>query len=330
MAEIQSYPPCGCARAAGGQVGADRLERTHIPLRQAWFRRLGPAVDYEPPLPALLRSAGRDGARGRLRLWFWLYLAADVATRGGDPPVVHLRRRDLAIRLHFLDPANGNQKVRVQRARRVDAALQALVHRRLVERVASAPDQVRLLAHDGSGRPYQPESSEQLEARLNRHAELMSTMPHRGEAMRYDAIHRPADPDEISQWALKRQLESGHVRLLADGRRLHDAWESEPIQLPATLWSNGWISELPASALCVLLALFDQAHHGRGVEEVTVPKIRSSQYTIRPDSWRAGIAALREHGLVTDVLRRPAGALTYHSYSVDFDQITTHRLCPPS
>lgn len=148
---------------------------------------------------------------------------------------------------------------RAAAARRVSSALAYLADGHLVRRTDR--DTTRLLDPDGSGADFEPWTDEQMRAREVRRRELAEEW---GDAVDF---------------------------------RITDVWEDAPLRIPVALWLNGTISALPGPALASLLVLLD--HQRRSDEDVIwVPKSRTHQYCIGPDSWRAGLHVLEQFGCI--------------------------------
>lgn len=332
--------PCGCRKAVDGFAS---VFETHVELRQAWFRRFGPSVDYRPPLPTLLTPAGRGGSDIRVQLWLWLYLEAHARSRAGISTAIPFARRDLAARLHLLGDHVGNEGKRDSRARRIDNALKRLVAEKAVARSGRS---VELLDHLGQGTPYRHESDEDRAARHRR-------------ALALQRVGVPFD------YALREAMFSTHEdtapsgqpvrRRLGPHRWLGDEWEQAPIRLPLALWANGWVSYLPAAALMALLVLYDQQtnpdrrqgpHWMRpdsGVgppvgppapdaadrsDGIDVSRVLQTQYTIGPDVWHKGLAILVTEGIVTRIRDGSRGFAPRYRYRIHDDAIADQVRCP--
>jgi hypothetical protein len=87
--------------------------------------------------------------------------------------------------------------------------------------------------------------------------------------------------------------------------RRSQVWEDEPLSLPATLWTNGTISALPAAAIIVLLILLDyEAEPGALIK---VPKSRAYEYPVTHSTWHKGLTTLESAGLIC----KAAGPLVF-------------------
>lgn len=332
--------PCGCREAAADFVSAFE---TDVELRQAWFRRFGPSVDYRPPLPALLTPASRGGSDIRVQLWLWLYLETHARSRAGTSTSIPLMRRDLAARLHLLGARVGNEVARDSRARRIDNALKRLKEENLVARSGRC---VELSDHLGQGSPHQVESAEERLDRYRRGVALQRAGVPYDYALREGMFHAEGDTSPSG-----RPLR----RCLGPQRWLSDEWEQAPIRLPVTLWANGWVSYLPAAALLVLFVLFDQQTNpdrrrgphwmqpDSGVgppvgqsdpdpadrsDDIGVSRVLQSQYTLGPDVWHKGLAILETEGIVTRIRDGSRGFTPRYRYRTHDDVIADQVRCP--
>ncbi|MGW5434075.1 hypothetical protein ACWET9_44165 [Streptomyces sp. NPDC004059] len=71
------------------------------------------------------------------------------------------------------------------------------------------------------------------------------------------------------------------------------------VQLPAGLWTNGWITELSGAAVAMYLVLL---HERRGEENKAVwlsPRIGRERYDLSDETRRKGLNELAAHQLVT-------------------------------
>lgn len=88
---------------------------------------------------------------------------------------------------------------------------------------------------------------------------------------------------------------------------INGAFEPRPgryIGIPATLWSNGWILELSAIALALLLVLLD--HQYGNAKHSYVTKQKKASYGLSQDTWTRARAELETYDLI-DVKREPLG-----------------------
>lgn len=315
---MPTTPRCGCSEASADLFGVVSIATTSVPLRQAWFRRYGHSAGYRPPLVSLLEPPGRGGADTRLGLWLWLYLEACRRVELGGPPILRVRRREFAARLHLLEANEfGNDRVRDSRARRVDNALRHLRERHLV--VARSRGEVELCDHLGSGRPFEPESESARDERRRRLKKLVFWRLPTGRNEIGKAVkrtHRPADPAAVRR-----------SRRLDDGRWLGDEWEGDAIRLPLDLWANGWVSALPARALLALFVLLDE-HQIQGTEWFRVPRVLQSQFTLGPDVWHGGLARLVDEGIVAERTQGTQGFVNRKEFRLHLDVIHAQSRCP--
>lgn len=260
----------------------------------------------------LLRPGGRGGGDVRLRLWFWMIFEGHARAESAREPRLSAGRRDWAVRLHLVEPRllhhDGRREVA---ARRIDTAIARLAHENLV--VKADRSSLRVLCDDGTGRPYEYENADQLRTRLARRAELLQFAPYGQRSLRYDAVERTS-----------RGRDGAPA-----GRVVSDYWETEPIQLPLTLWANGWVSALSAAALVSLVLLVDQAKDQHGIRHpIDVPRIRVSQYAVSKDIWAKGCEELASTGLIRREPHRTAGAVALSRYFLHPDVMATSVACP--
>jgi hypothetical protein len=218
-----------------------------------------------PPLIEMI-AAGRGGADVRIRIYLWLF--ALLSTRGfGDLDLKRTTGEWATLVNVMPDGSEHNQGKRVLAARRVGRALTYLEECKLIGR--PEPGVIRLLDPDRSGRDYQPWTQ-------------------------HDRDARERERDRIHGIYLDR----------TDLRR-GAYWEDNPLRLPATLWTSGTISGLPAPALVVLLVLWD---YERGIAGVfDIPKSRPYEYPLSHATWHRGTTELERLGLIT----RHLGALVF-------------------
>lgn len=76
----------------------------------------------------------------------------------------------------------------------------------------------------------------------------------------------------------------------------HHSWESEPLRIRASLWTNGTVSTLSAAALTVLLVLW--AYESNPGEIIDVPRSRPNDYPISHSTWHRGTTELETSGLI--------------------------------
>lgn len=97
---------------------------------------------------------------------------------------------------------------------------------------------------------------------------------------------------------------------------------------PVSLWANGWVSSLSASALLALLVLFDQRNEQPSDEPFRVPRILQSQYTLGPDVWQGGLKALTDEGIFERVPDGHRGTVPHYRYRMHLDVIAGKVRCP--
>ena len=102
------------------------------------------------------------------------------------------------------------------------------------------------------------------------------------------------------------------------------ALESRYIRLPITLWNQGWILDLSAVELAILMVLLDS--QGGQARPYFVTKQRRETYGLSHDTWTKGANGLKDHGLLT-IDRSPLGTDTeYHrlrnAYWLDLDKLS--------
>jgi len=118
-----------------------------------------------------------------------------------------------------------------------------------------------------------------------------------------DVSDRPGQPNRIT--LLDEGGEGAPYRLPGAAynaaRGSGEQWRHRYIQLPDTLWTNGWMAALSGAALAMLLVLF--AELGRKDPEVTdlwfSPSRASKVYGISEDTRSKGLRELRAAGLVS-------------------------------
>ncbi|MGW5434775.1 hypothetical protein ACWET9_48085 [Streptomyces sp. NPDC004059] len=115
-----------------------------------------------------------------------------------------------------------------------------------------------------------------------------------------------------------RQGASSSIHLLSDAgtgrpyqapgpamKRLSKAQREEHlyVQLPAGLWTNGWVMELSGAAIAMYLVLL---HERRGEDKAVwlSPRIGRERYDLSDETRRKGLNELAQHQLVS-VRRRP-------------------------
>lgn len=210
----------------------------------------------KPPLIEML-AAGRGAAEVRLRLYLWLW--ASLSTREFGNLDLKRTTGEWAELLDVMpEGATHNQGKRAIASRRVARAQAYLQDQGLVAR--PEPDVLRLLDPDGSGRDYRPWSED-------------------------DVREREREQDRLEDFYAHR----------TDLRRSQH-WEMRPLRLPASLWTNGTISALPATALVALLILWDLEDEPGTV--TSVRKSRPYEYPMSHDSWTRGTATLTRTGFV--------------------------------
>lgn len=69
------------------------------------------------------------------------------------------------------------------------------------------------------------------------------------------------------------------------------------VQLPASLWTQGWALTLSAPALAMLLVLLVLTENGHKPKQWVSPSLRR-RYGLSDDTWTRGIAELKDHGLI--------------------------------
>lgn len=83
-------------------------------------------------------------------------------------------------------------------------------------------------------------------------------------------------------------------------RNTPDAWRHRYIQLPDTLWTNGWIATLSGAATAMLLVLFAERGTDKSGKELWFSPKRADQlYGLSEDTRSKGLRELRAAGLVT-------------------------------
>ena len=202
-------------------------------------------------------SAGRQAAEVRVRVYLWLW--AMLSTR--DYTNLELRRTTgewAALVGVLTDGAEHHQHKRAAAARRVSRAIDYLISQRLVAR--SGTDTLTLLDPDGSGDPYEPWTEEIRAGRAEGREDLFRFYGDRTDYRR--------------SWV----------------------WEEDPLQIPATLWSNGTITALPAAAIVALLVLWD--HEEAPGELIVVPKSRAYEYPLTHSTWHKGLHELETLGII--------------------------------
>lgn len=80
-----------------------------------------------------------------------------------------------------------------------------------------------------------------------------------------------------------------------------DHWE----QLPATMWSKGWIAALSGRAIAMLLILLDYGGRvGKRGETFWVPPERALElYSLSPEMWAKGTAELQRYGILVSQMK---------------------------
>lgn len=220
------------------------------------------------PAPPLIRmlAAGRGSAEVRVRIYLWAW--ACLSTRNYSS--IDLRKPTLdwaAIANLIADDTPGakthkemtaRKEAMASAGRRVTRAIDYLESEKLISR--PKPDLLCLLDPDCSGRPYEPWSPAVI-------------------------AERRKERDDLYRFYASR----------IDYRR-SQVWEDEPLALPATLWTNGTISALPAAAIIVLLILLDyEAEPG---DLIKVPKSRAYEYPVAHSTWHKGLSNLESAGLI--------------------------------
>lgn len=83
-------------------------------------------------------------------------------------------------------------------------------------------------------------------------------------------------------------------------RNTPDVWRHRYIQLPDTLWTNGWIATLSGAAIAMLLVLFAERGTDKSGKELWFSPKRADQlYGLSEDTRSKGLRELRAAGLVT-------------------------------
>lgn len=165
---------------------------------------------------------------------------------------------------------------------------------------------------------------------------------------KHDFIQIQAQPGHANRIIVLEESGDGASPYAPPGRltnRLRDDPEQQRrhlyAQLPAELWTHGYMALLKGAALACYLILLDQHGPGKVAAERPVwisPKLFKDRYGLSDDTRAKGMRELRAHGLVTitrkrvnphdfdlerirntytlnpDVLQRPA-----HRMSADFD-----------
>ncbi|NMR21660.1 hypothetical protein [Cellulomonas fimi] len=83
-------------------------------------------------------------------------------------------------------------------------------------------------------------------------------------------------------------------------RNTPDAWRHRYIQLPDTLWTNGWIATLSGAAIAMLLVLYAERGTDKSGKELWFSPKRADQlYGLSEDTRSKGLRELRAAGLVS-------------------------------
>lgn len=214
-------------------------------------------------------AAGRGSAEVRVRIYLWAW--ACLSTRNYSSIDLRKPALEWAALANLVADDTPGAKTRQQQAvrkealayaaRRVTRAIDYLESEKLIER--SKSDLVRLLDPDGSGRPYEPWSPAVIAERRKERDDLYRAYGSRTDYRR--------------SWV----------------------WEDEPLEIPATIWTNGTISALPGAAIIVLLILLTfETEPG---ELIKVPKSRAYEYPVTHSSWHKGLVELERAGLVQKI-----------------------------
>ena len=78
--------------------------------------------------------------------------------------------------------------------------------------------------------------------------------------------------------------------------------------MPAELWANGWVTNLTAKSLITYLIIRNHSREAEGV--IRIPKIRASQYALKPDHWAHGVNQLKEVKLIKVITINNGSPLT--------------------
>lgn len=284
---------CGCYEAVESLVGRAWLDNTVIPIRQRLYRR----ATSRRPLPkvtTLLYPAGRGSGDVRLRAWFWMHIEATIRVRLGNPPLVAVSPREWARRLHVIDEGSYRDEVAERGARRINNALRSLAAARHIRWAGNA----WLVLDDrrGGRTGLKVESPAEVAERLKERSELAAVMRYGLDDVRYNG---------------------------------GGAWEDAPIEVPAALWANGWVSALRGSSLVVLLYLLDQRRQvGAGeAQEFEPRRVRLNYYGITEDIWDRARHDLEAHDLLRRELIGHAGAVPRYKLTLDDDTLRTKQAC---
>jgi hypothetical protein len=232
-----------------------------------------------------------------------------VRSERHQEPVIDLgHRRDWAMRLHVLNPSDRKDEDLAEgAARRVDSAIRRLETDRLLERVQEKA-MWRILRGDRSGRPYRSETDEELRLRIENRDLRLRRADYGQRSLRYDAIGYGSSGPYVQA----------------------EFWEEPPLEVPVSLWANGWVSELSAAALMVFLIVLDRPGPRRGnAAPFRVPRIRRSQYAATKAVWLKGRDELQSRGVITRKVGDRSGAVNRELYFLNLETIESKNLCPP-
>ncbi len=150
-----------------------------------------------------------------------------------------------------------------------------------------------------------------------------------------------ARPGEANRLFLLEESASG-APYENPGRRVTELKEAEQdfsahryVQVPTSLWVNGWIAALNGPGLAMLLVLLAHAS-GRDHHDIWFsPGFADERFHLSEETRKRGIDQLREHRLVT-VKRRPLtrtpleATRLRNTYTLDLDRLRDETPdCPP-